>query len=147
MSILANKDTRAVIIGGIAGLNAARRMAQFDFLVNRPLTVQAFVYPPEEGQQKEIYRGGELKNIAVYSSLEKALEEHPEINTALIYIGASRAFQSAKEALESKGIKPVSMITEGVPEKDAKRLRKLAAENEKLFNGPSSIGIMSAGEC
>jgi ATP-citrate lyase alpha-subunit len=147
VSILANKDTRAVIIGGIAGLNAARRMAQFDFLVNRPLTVQAFVYPPEEGQQKEIYRGGELKNIAVYSSLEKALEEHPEINTALIYIGASRAFQSAKEALESKGIKLVSMITEGVPEKDAKRLRKLAAENEKLFNGPSSIGIMSAGEC
>ncbi|MEE9905097.1 citrate/2-methylcitrate synthase [Chlorobium sp.] len=147
MSILANRDTRVVIIGGVAGLNAARRMAQFDFLVNRPLTVQAFVYPPEEGQQKEIYRGGELKNVPVYSSLEEALAENPGINTALIYIGANRAYTAAKEALEASNIKLVSMITEGVPEKDAKRLRKLAHENGKLFNGPSSIGIMSAGQC
>jgi len=136
-----------VIIGGVAGLNAARRMAQFDFLVNRPLTVQAFVYPPEEGQQKEIYRGGELKNVPVYSSLEEALAENPGINTALIYIGANRAYTAAKEALEASSIKLVSMITEGVPEKDAKRLRKLAHAHGKLFNGPSSIGIMSAGEC
>jgi len=147
VSILANRDTQVVIIGGVAGLNAARRMAQFDFLINRPLSVQAFVYPPEEGQQKEIYRGGELKNVPVYSSLEDALAENPGINTALIYIGANRAYQAAKEALEASSIKLVSMITEGVPEKDAKRLRKLAIEAGKLFNGPSSIGIMSAGEC
>ncbi|MCF8382416.1 MAG: ATP citrate lyase [Chlorobium sp.] len=147
MSILASRDTRVVIIGGVAGLNAARRMAQFDFLVNRPLSVQAFVYPPEEGQQKEIYRGGELKNVPVYSSLEEALAENPGINTALIYIGANRAYTAAKEAIEAGSIKLVSMITEGVPEKDAKRLRKLANAKGKLFNGPSSIGIMSAGEC
>ena len=147
MSILANKDTRAVIIGGVAGQNAARRMAQFDYLINRPLTVQAFVYPPEEGQQKEIFRGGELKNITVYSSLSQALLENSSINTALIYIGASRAFEAAREAIEAPGIKLVSMITEGVPEKDAKRLKKLAAKHGKLFNGPSSIGILSAGKC
>ena len=29
MSILANKDTRVVIQGGAAGVNAARRMAEF----------------------------------------------------------------------------------------------------------------------
>jgi ATP-citrate lyase alpha-subunit len=147
VSILANKDTRAVIIGGVAGVNAAKRMAQFDFLINRPLTVQAFVYPPEAGQQKEIFRGGELKNVTVYSALGTAVQEHPEINTALIYIGASRGYQAAKEAIESPGIKLISMITEGIPEKDAKRLKKLADANGKIFNGPSSIGIMSAGEC
>ena len=147
MSILANKDTRAVIIGGVAGVNAAKRMAQFDYLINRPLTVQAFVYPPEAGQQKEIFRGGELKNVTVYSSLAPALSEHPEINTALIYLGASRATQAAKEAIESPNIKLISMITEGVPEKDAKRLKKLAQQHGKMLNGPSSIGVMSAGEC
>ena len=147
MSILANKDTRAVIIGGVAGVNAAKRMAQFDFLINRTLTVQAFVYPPEAGQQKEIFRGGELKNVTVYSALGTAVQEHPEINTALIYIGASRGYQAAKEAIESPGIKLISMITEGIPEKDAKRLKKLADLHGKIFNGPSSIGIMSAGEC
>ena len=147
MSILANKDTRAVIIGGVAGVNAAKRMAQFDFLINKPLTIQAFVYPPEAGQQKEIFRGGELNNITVYSSLAPALQEHPQINTALIYIGASRGYQAAKECIESSNIKLISMITEGIPEKDAKRLRKLAIQHGKIFNGPSSIGIMSAGEC
>jgi ATP-citrate lyase alpha-subunit len=147
VSILANKDTRAVIIGGVAGVNAAKRMAQFDFLINRSLTVQAFVYPPEAGQQKEIFRGGELNNITVYSSLAPAIQEHPGINTALIYIGASRGYQAAREAIESPGIKLISMITEGIPEKDAKRLRLLAAAHGKIFNGPSSIGIMSAGEC
>uniref|UniRef100_Q3ASG2 ATP citrate lyase subunit 2 n=1 Tax=Chlorobium chlorochromatii (strain CaD3) TaxID=340177 RepID=Q3ASG2_CHLCH len=147
MSIVANRDTRAVIIGGVAGVNAAKRMAQFDFLVNRPLTVQAFVYPPEEGQQKEIYRGGELNNVTVYATIEKALAENPEINTALIYLGASRATQAAKECLTASNIKLVTMITEGVPEKDAKILRKMANDQGKMLNGPSSIGIMSAGEC
>ena len=147
MSILANKDTRAVIIGGVAGVNAAKRMAQFDFLINRPLTIQAFVYPPEAGQQKEIFRGGELKNVTVYSALAPALQENPGINTALIYIGAARGFQAAKEAIEAPNIKLISMITEGIPEKDAKRLKKLADAHGKIFNGPSSIGIMSAGEC
>jgi ATP-citrate lyase alpha-subunit len=147
VSILANKDTRAVIIGGVAGVNAAKRMAQFDFLINRPLTIQAFVYPPEAGQQKEIFRGGELKNVTVYSALAPALQENPGINTALIYIGAARGFQAAKEAIEAPNIKLISMITEGIPEKDAKRLKKLADAHGKIFNGPSSIGIMSAGEC
>ena len=147
MSIVINKETRAVIVGGAAGLNAARKMAEFDFLVKRPLTIQAFVYPPEEGQQKEIFLGGELKNVKVYSTLEEALAENPQINTALIYLGASRATQATREALESENISLVSVITEGVPEKDAKKLRILAETNGKILNGPSSIGIMSAGEC
>ena len=147
MSIVINKETRAVIIGGAAGLNAAKKMAEFDFLVKRPLTVQAFVYPPEEGQQKEIFLGGELKNVKVYSSLGDALAENPQINTALIYLGASRATQATQEALESDPISLVSVITEGVPEKDAKKLRILAESRGKTLNGPSSIGIMSAGEC
>jgi len=147
VSIVINKETRAVIIGGAAGLNAAKKMAEFDFLVKRPLTVQAFVYPPEEGQQKEIFLGGELKNVKVYSSLGDALAENPQINTALIYLGASRATQATQEALESDPISLVSVITEGVPEKDAKKLRILAESRGKTLNGPSSIGIMSAGEC
>jgi len=39
------------------------------------------------------------------------------------------------------------MITEGVPEKDAKLLARHAIKLGKTFNGPSSIGIISAGAC
>ena len=49
MSIVVNKDTRVVIQGGAAGLNAACRMAEFCYLIKRPLNVEAFVYPPDAG--------------------------------------------------------------------------------------------------
>ena len=43
MSILANKDPRVVIQGGAAGVNAARRMAEFCYLIKKPLHGEAFV--------------------------------------------------------------------------------------------------------
>jgi len=39
MSIAANKDTQILIQGGAAGLNAARRMAEFCYMIKRPLNV------------------------------------------------------------------------------------------------------------
>lgn len=51
------------------------------------------------------------------------------------------------EALDDTHIKVVSMITEGVPEKDAKILGRHASKLGKVFNGPSSIGIVSTGSC
>ena len=39
MSILANKDTYVVIQGGVAGVNSARRMAEFCYLIKRSLKI------------------------------------------------------------------------------------------------------------
>src|SRR5437016_691146 len=83
MSIAANKDTQILIQGGAAGLNAARRMAEFCYMIKRPLNVDAFVYPPDAGKTNEVPYGSGTVTIPVY----------------------------------------------------------------KIFNGPSSIGIISAGQC
>lgn len=147
MSILATKDTHVVIQGGPAGVNAARRMAEFCYLIKRPLNVSAFVYPPDAGKTNEVIYGTDLMTIPVYKSIAEATSNHPEINTSLVYIGADRAYAGAKEALDDPRIHVVSMITEGVPEKDAKLLGKHARKLGKIFNGPSSIGVISAGEC
>jgi ATP-citrate lyase alpha-subunit len=147
MSILANKDTRVVIQGGAAGVNAARRMAEFCYLIKRPLNVEAFVYPPDAGKTNEIPYGSGLLAIPIYRTVADATKHHPQINTSLVYIGADRAMVAGLEAINEEKIQLVSMITEGVPEKDAKVLARQATKLGKIFNGPSSIGIISAGAC
>jgi ATP-citrate lyase alpha-subunit len=147
MSILATKDTHVVIQGGLAGVNAARRMAEFRYMNKQPLNVSAFVYPPDAGKTNEIVCGTELVAIPIYKTVADATANHPEINTSLVYIGANRAYEGTMDALNDPKIQTVSMITEGVPEKDAKLLGKHARKLGKTFNGPSSIGVVSAGEC
>ncbi|HTP42709.1 MAG TPA: citrate/2-methylcitrate synthase [Nitrospiria bacterium] len=147
MSIVATKDTRVVIQGGPAGVNAARRMAEFCHLIKQPFTVSAFVFPPDAGKTAELPYGNRLISIPVYKTVAEATAKHPEINTSLVYVGPDRAHAATMEALNDEKIRLVSMITEGVPEKDSKLLTKAARERGKLFNGPSAIGIISAGEC
>ena len=147
MSILATKDTHVVIQGGAAGVNAARRMAEFRYMNKQPLNVSAFVYPPDAGKTNEVICGTDTIAIPVYKTVAEATANHPEINTSLVYIGADRAYKGTMEALDDSKIQTVSMITEGVPEKDSKLLGKHARKLGKIFNGPSSIGVISAGEC
>ncbi len=147
MSIVATKDTKVVIMGGVAGVNAAKRMAEFCYLCNRDYNVTSFVYPPDAGKSSEIPFGSQFLSIPIYKTLADATENHPETNTCLVYIGANRAYTGCMEALDNDKIKFVSMITEGVPEKDAKLLIKHSKKVNKLLNGPSAIGIISAGEC
>jgi ATP-citrate lyase alpha-subunit len=147
MSILATKDTHVVIQGGVAGVNAAKRMAEFRYMIKQPMNVSAFVYPPDAGKTNEVICGNQTVTIPIYKTIADATANHPEINTSLVYVGADRCYASAKEALDDSKIQTVSMITEGLPEKDAKLLGKHARTLKKTFNGPSSIGVMSAGEC
>jgi ATP-citrate lyase alpha-subunit len=109
--------------------------------------VDAFVYPPDAGKTNEIPYGSGLIMIPVYKTVAEATKNHPQINTSLVYIGADRASAGGMEALNDPNIKVVSMITEGVPEKDAKLLGAHARKLGKVFNGPSSIGIISSGSC
>src|SRR2546430_2019210 len=146
MSIAANKDTQILIQGGAAGLNAARRMAEFCYMIKRPLNVDAFVYPPDAGKTNEVPYGSGTVTIPIYKNVADATANHPQINTSLVYIGADRAAAAGIEALNDPRIRLVSMITEGVPERDAKYLGRHALALGKIFKGPSSIGIISAGQ-
>ena len=152
MSILANKDTYVVIQGGVAGVNAARRMAEFCYLIKRSLNVLAFVYPPDAGKTNEIPYGSGLLAIPIYKTVAEATKHHPQINTSLVYIGADRAMKGGMEALDDPHIKVVSMITEGVPEKDAKILavmrpssgRSLTALRRSALSQPAPAGWVSS---
>ena len=147
MSIVADKNNKVIIMGGPAGINASKRMAEFSYLCHLEYNVTSFVYPPDAGKTADVSYGAQFLSIPIYNSLKEATDQHPESNTVLVYVGANRAAKAAEEALDNDKIKFVSMITEGVPEKDAKWLIRKANEKGKLINGPSAIGIMSPGEC
>src|SRR3970040_1431650 len=147
MSIVADENTRVVIQGGPAGVNAARRMAEFSYLIRKPFNVRCFVFPPDAGKTVDIPYGGETLAVPIVANIQEAVKAYPDINASLVYIAPNRALESALEALKSDKIKLVAMITEGVPEKDAKILAHEAKKLGKVFNGPSSIGIFSAGKC
>ena len=116
-------------------------------LTRQPFQVLALVFPPDAGKTAEVPYGSELVSIPIFKTVAEATAAFPAINTSLIYVGPDRAFKAAMDALADPKIKLVSMITEGVPEKDSKRLSLEAKKLGKIFNGPSAIGIISAGEC
>ncbi len=146
MSILADENTRVVILGGPAGVMAARRMGEFCHLTQRDLYVDAFVFPPDAGKTADIMVGTRMHSVPIYESLKEATDNH-DVNTVLVYVAPNRATKATMEAFDNPKIKFISMITEGVPEKDAKLMIKKARETGKIMNGPSAIGIMSAGKC
>jgi ATP-citrate lyase alpha-subunit len=147
MSIIANRSTKVVIQGGPAGVNAARRMAEFCHLVKMSYNVRAFVFPPDAGKTIEIPMGTDIHHVPVFKTVADATAAFQDINTSLVYMGPDRALSGAREAIRDPHIRLVSMITEGVPEKDTKLLTREAKKLGKVFNGPSAIGIISAGEC
>jgi len=146
MSIVANENTRVVIMGGPAAVSAAKRMAEFSYLCRQEFQVTAFVFPPDAGKTAEVPFGSQFLAIPIYKTLEEVTTAHPETNTCLVYIAPNRAYKGCMEALDNDNIKFVSMITEGVPERDAKLLIKHSKKVGKLLNGPSSIGVVSAGK-
>ncbi|MDH5543349.1 MAG: ATP citrate lyase [Nitrospinota bacterium] len=146
MSIFADENTRVVIMGGPAAVNAAKRMGEFCHLTGRELYVDAFVFPPDAGKTADVPVGNTICAVPIYASLKEATDKHGS-NTALVFVAPNRATQAAMEAFDNPKIKAISMITEGVPEKDAKLLIKKAKDTGKIMNGPSAIGVMSAGKC
>ena len=135
-----------IMIYGAQGLNPARRMAEFSYLSGLPYNVVCLVDPNASGNETIPY-GAETILMPTYKTAQEAIAEHPEINEALIYVNRKAAYGTAVEALNLPQIRFVSMITEGVPEIDAKKLLHLARNKGKIFNGPSAIGMFSAGEC
>ena len=138
--------TSKIMIYGAQGLNPARRMAEFNYLSGLPYNVVCLVDPNASGNETIPY-GAETILMPTYKTAQEAIAGHPEINEALIYINRKAAYGTAVEALNLPQIRFVSMITEGVPEIDAKKLLHLARNKGKIFNGPSAIGMFSAGEC
>src|SRR6058998_154806 len=106
----------------------------------------AEMIPMEEGPLK-ILPSASACRPRYFASLSGTPSVIIETSRILGSWSASRPAAAGIGALNDPRIRLVSMITEGVPERDAKYLGRHALALGKIFNGPSSIGIISAGSC
>lgn len=134
MSILVDRETR-VLVQGITGREASEKVPE---MLEYGTDIVAGVTPGKGGQQVE--------DIPVYDTVEEALEQHPDINTSLVYVPPFAAKDAAFEAMEN-GIKLLDIVTERVPTKDSWEIYRKAEKEHARVVGPTSVGVISPGKC
>lgn len=133
MSILIDENTK-VVVQGITGREASEKVPE---MIEYGTDVVAGVTPGKAGE--------EVAGVPVYDTVKEALDEHPEINTSLIYVPPFAAKDAAMEAMEND-ISLLNIITERIPTKDAWKIHEKAEQENVTVVGPTSVGIITPGE-
>lgn len=140
---LFSKDTEAFIYN----LKAApiQRMLDFDYICKRSKpSVAAIIQPGNSGHHKAFFGTKEIL-IPVYSKILDAVAAHPHADVMVNFASFRSSFLSSKEALETKGIRTVAIIAEGMPEREVRQLISIAKKNKKIIIGPATVGGIAAG--
>ncbi len=130
MSVFADEDTK-LLIQGITGRAASEKTPH---MIDYGTDVVAGVTPGKGGQ--------EVAGVPVYDTVAEAVEEHPEINTSLIYVPHFAAKDAILEALNS-GIEKINVTTERIPTKDMWEVMKEVDRKNATLVGPTSVGVIS----
>jgi succinyl-CoA synthetase alpha subunit len=133
MSIFADENTK-LLIQGITGRAASEKTPH---MIDYGTDVVAGVTPGKGGE--------EVAGVPVYDTVQEALEEHPEIDTSLVYVPYFAAKDAILEALEN-GIKKINVTTERIPTRDMWEVRKELERKDATLVGPTSVGVISPGK-
>ncbi len=133
MSVFADEDTK-LLIQGITGRAASEKTPH---MMAYGTDVVAGVTPGKGGQ--------EVAGVPVYDTVREAVEQHPEINTSLIYVPHFAAKDAILEALDS-GIEKINVTTERIPTKDMWDVRGKLEQRDATLVGPTSVGVISPGK-
>ncbi|MFB6199652.1 MAG: succinate--CoA ligase subunit alpha [Candidatus Nanohaloarchaea archaeon] len=133
MSVFADKDTK-LLIQGITGRAASEKTPH---MKEYGTDVVAGVTPGKAGEK--------VSGVPVYDTVTEALQNHPEINTSLVYVPHFAAKDAILEALEN-GIKKINVTTERIPTKDMWQVKKQLDRKNATLIGPTSVGVISPGK-
>ncbi len=141
--MLFDRDSQAVIYGLQA--NAIQRMLDFDYVCRREKpSVAAIVNPTRPGYHKAFFGRNEIL-IPMYRTIAEAVERHPEADVMINFASFRSAYPTSREALLTDTIRTVVIIAEGMPERKARLLTKLAKSLNKWIIGPATVGGIVAG--
>lgn len=86
--------------------------------------------------------GSSYLDIPIYNTIQEALEEHPEINTSIIFVPAKFCRDASLEAINNN-IPLITIITEGIPIIDSLEIINRAKSNDIYVIGPNCPGIIT----
>ena len=140
--IFSNK-TKAFIYNLKAG--PIQRMLDFDYLCRRETpSVAGIINPGSSGWHKAFY-GSKETMIPIYPNVAEAVAAVPDADVMVNFASFRSAYDSSKEALDSKTIRTVAIIAEGMPERQARELIAIAKKRDKWIIGPATVGGIKSG--
>lgn len=140
---LFNTKTKAFIHG--TQQRAAQRMLDFDYLSQRDEpSVAGFITPTGDGYYTLFWGTKEIR-IPRYTSIKEAVKAHPKADVMVNFASERSCAESTMESLETKTIRTVIMIAEGVPQRDVRKIAQIAKEKKKWVIGPATVGGIKPG--
>jgi succinyl-CoA synthetase alpha subunit len=141
--IIMDKNTKAIVFG--FQQRAIQRMLDFDYICRRETpSVTIIVNPTRDGMHKCFWGTKEIL-IPMVRTIKEAVKLHPEADFMVNFASFRSAYPTSKEALETKTIRSIAIIAEGIPEQRTKELIKIAKEKNKWIIGPATVGGIAAG--
>jgi succinyl-CoA synthetase alpha subunit/citrate synthase len=120
-------------------------MLDYDWICSKSEPcVSAIVNPKKSGFHKTFFGPKEIL-IPVFKTLEEAVLYDPKADVLINFASIRSSFESTKSALESKTIRTVVLVAEGIPENQTRELIRIAKVNKKWIIGPSTVGAIKAG--
>ena len=156
--LLLTNTTRCFVWGMQS--KAVQGMLDFDYISRRSVpSVAAMIYPfGGEHQQKFYWGTSEETLVPVYAGLGEAVERHPEVDVLVNFASCRSALETCAEALNilqpdrycvtgtgRSKFRTIAVIAEGVPERHARQLGKLANQRGTVVIGPATVGGVRAG--
>jgi len=133
MSIIARSSAR-VLVQGITG-NAARLHTKN--MLDYGTRIVAGARPGAEGET--------VHGVPVYDSVARAIDRHPDIDTALLFVPPKGTRDAAMEALDA-GIRTLVLFAEHVPLHDSLEILERGEGEGALIVGPNTPGLISPSE-
>lgn len=130
MSVIINNETR-VVVQGMTGKEGSKATQE---MIDSKIDVSCGVTPGKGGQL--------VLDRPVYDSIAQAKNNHPEINTSVLYVPPLMVLDATLEAMSS-GIKNLIIVTENVPVSDSAVIVEQSRQHGCTVVGPSSVGILN----
>ncbi len=123
-----------------------QRMLDFDYLSGRNIpSVAAIIHPGRSGFHKAFFGGREIL-IPLYGTIDEAVQKHPNVDSITNFASFRSSYAASKEALETQTIKVVTIVAEGIPERQMKELIAIAKQRSKTIIGAATVGAMVGGK-